>query len=326
MKKNLALSFSLVLAILLMLSAMRPVSASIVGSPRWLQPTFSGSDSFYGTSVVAYVEGSTAMLGVTVDRSGSPTPQVNITAVSVIFDWGGNYTLVLTAPYVLNDTITEAAFTVTFTVPSTTIASNLFLHTYRVIVNYVTSLGPSMFGTGLLDSFAVYSMTQAEAQASKQTADAYTEPTGGFSSNEARMLWARGNSETSRGNTAYMLGDFNGAKTYYQNAIDYFGQAYAAETAYSQDYRNAQTNASNAQANYYNALADAATKQADAAMKDADARTVEADAAATQADAALRQADAALTNAYGWMAFGIGWILIGVGAIVYGLRRPKAPA
>jgi hypothetical protein len=326
MRKNVALLFSLALAVLLTLSTMRPANASIVTAPKWLQPTFSGSDSFYGAAVVAYEEGSTAMLGVTVDRSGAPTAQVNITAISVIFDWGGNYTLVLAPPFVLDDTVTQAAFIVTFTVPSTAVASNLFLHTYRVNVKYVTSVGPNMFATGTLGSFAVYSMAQADAQALRQTANAYTEPSGGFSSNEARILWARGNSEVSRGNTAYTLGNFDGAKTYYQNAIDYFGQAYAAETAYSQDYRDAQTNANNAQANYYNALASAASKQADAAVVDADAHAVEADAAATEADAALRQADAALTNAYGWMAFGIGWILIGVGAIVYGLRRPKAPA
>jgi len=317
MRRNLALLFSLVLGMLLVLSMTLPVQGS-VHQTMWLQPAFVGFDSFYGSDVTAYTEGSTAMLGVTVDRTPLIS-QVNITAISVIFDWvGGNYTMTLPAPYVLGDTITEAGFTVTFTVPSVSVASNLFLHAYRVEVKYLTP-SPGVFSTGSLDSFAVYSTAQAQAQASRQSASAYTQPTLGFSSSEANILWVKGQSELSKGNASYILGDFDGANTYYQNAINDFSEAYTVETAYSRDVRNAQTNALTAQSNYYNALANSTAKQADASM-------IQADAATTQADAAVRQADAALTNAYGWMAFGIGWILIGIGAIIYGLRRPKAPA
>jgi hypothetical protein len=251
---------------------------------------------------------------------------VNITAVSVVFDWGGNYTLLVSPVYILNATIPLAAFTVSFTVPSTTVASNMFLHTFSIYVQYVTSSGPGTFPPSTGASFAVYSATQTDAQALKQTANSYSLPSGGFSSVEARILWQQGIAEVSKGDTSYMLGNFAGARIYYQNAINDYAQANAAETAYSQDYRESQTNQNNAYSNYYNAYASYSNKTAEAATTSANADIIQANAAMTQADAASKQADAALTNAYGWMAIGIGWILIGVGAIVYGLRRPKIAA
>lgn len=322
MRKNIIALSSLVLALLLALSTMAPVNANI-NTAMWLEPTFEGVDTFYDTFVIAYAEGATAKLAVTVDRDGAPViTQVNITAVSVVFDWGGNYTLALTSPYILNDTITQAAFTVTFTVPSSTIASNLFLHTYRVIVKYVTTSGANQFVT-ISDMFAVYSTTQSDAQTQGQTANGYSGPVGGFESPEANILWEKGNAALSKGNIAYTQGNFAAAKTYYENAITLYEQAYTTET--SQDTRAAQTAQMLADANYRDALANATTTQANAATKQADASMIEANAATTQAEAALRQADAALTNAYGWMAFGFGWILIGIGAVIYGLRRPTKP-
>lgn len=291
---------------LVVLSTMGSVHADI-NETMWLQPTFQGSDSFYDATVTAYTEGSTAMLAVTVDRDSAPASPINITAISVIFDWGGNYTMALATPFVLDDTITQASFTVTFTVPPTTEASNLFLHTYRVNVKYVTDSGPSMFTTVPPDFFAVYSTGQADAQTQGQTAKGYNKPAGlfdgGFESPQANILWEKGRAELGKGDAAYNQGNFVAAKTYYQNAVTLFEQAYTTET--SQDPRAPQANAT--------------TTQADASM-------ITANAATTQAEAALRQADATLTNAYGWLAFGIGWILVGIGAIIYGLRRPKAPA
>jgi len=323
MRKNAIVLSSIVLILLLAFSMTDPAQANI-NDWMWLEPTFNGWDAFYSASVTAYSEDATAKLVVLVDRDGAPVmTQVNITAISVVFDWGGNYTLVPSSAFTLDDTVTQAAFTVTFTVPSTTTASNMFLHTYKIYVKYNTTGGAGTFPTGTGDSFAVYSATQAEAQTLKQTAEAYSQPTGGFSSAEAKILWAKGDAELDKGDTSYMLGAFDSAKTYYQNAITFYGQAYTAETTYSQDYRTSQTGINNAQANYYDGLADYYSKTGDAAVKQANASLTEANAAITEAEAALRQADAALTNAYGWMSIGVGWVLIGIGAIIYGLRKPK---
>lgn len=317
MKKFIFAVLILIVSMLAMSSLTNQAHADI-NQWRWLEPTFTGTDSFYSASVTAYTEGSTAKVSVLVERAPLIT-QVNITAVSVVFDWGENYTLVVSPVYVLDATIPQAAFTVSFTVPPIAIASNMFLHTFSIYVKYVTTSGSGTFPVAGGDSFAVYTTAQADAQALKQTASSYSLPIGGFSSVEARILWEQGGAEVTKGDTSYMLGNFAGAKTEYQNAINDYAQAYVAETAYSQDYRESQTSQNNAYADYYHASADYSNKTAEAAL-------TSANAAVTQADAASKQADAALTNAYGWMAIGIGWILIGVGAIVYGLRRPKVAA
>jgi len=332
MRKNVIVLSSLVLVI--MISMASPVFAAItVSGPLWLSPLFKGIDSFYGGGAIyAYRTGSTAKLAVNVNHND--VSKANISAVKVWFDWGINYTsteVSQTSPVQLNSNNPIRVFNIEFAVPSTTVASNLFKHSYVIYVEQVNSTaGPTRivatYTSATYTDFVVYSSDQADARELNDRADAYSKPTGGFSSTEANVLWEKASDEAGKGDTLYSVAAFDNAKTSYQNAITLYEAAYTAEAVYSQDHRNAETNALNGQANYYNALANATAKQADAAMKEADASTVEANAATTQADAAIRQADAALTNAYGWMAFGIGWILIGIGAIIYGLRRPKAPA
>lgn len=336
--KKLAAIICLTLAVVLSISTIAPAQARATGW-RWLSPIFNGNDPFLGVHVVAFRESSTAMLEVSVDRTNSPDIRLlNVSAVKVNFDWGINYTSTDVSqdnPVQLNPNRTIGAFTIAFTVPPVSVASNLIPHTYKIYVEYVNATtGPkSVVGTFIAlpnfpvdPYFAVYSNDQADAELSKLNASTYTPPSGGFSSSEAKILWAKGIVEMGMGDTAYMLGNFASAKVNYQSAIAFFEQAYTAEATYSQDYRTSETDMYTAQASYYNALANASSVQANAAMKDADAHTIEANAATTQAEAAGRQADAALTNAYGWMAFGIGWILIGIGVIIYGLRRPKPPA
>jgi hypothetical protein len=328
MRKNIVVLSSLVLTLLLALATTGPVKADI-NNWMWLQPAFDGFDDFYSANVIAYAEGTTARLSVVVDVDGSASNEINVTAVSVVFDWGGNYTLVPSPAFTINSTagqISQAAFTVSFTVPSVSTASNMFLHAYTIYVKYNTTAGARPPFTDSDSNFAVYSTTQTEAQNLKQTAEAYTQPTGGFSSVEARILWEKGDAELDKGDTAYMLGAFDNARTYYGDAITFYGQAYDAETTYSEDYRASQTAINTAQANYYDGLSDYYSRTGNATLTQADASMITANAAATEADAAVRQADAALTNAYGWMTFGVGWVLIGIGAIVYGLRKPKPPS
>lgn len=321
MRKNVAVLSGLVFAMLLALSSLSPAKGNINTPSIWLEPTFKGFDDFYDGSVTAYMEGATARLGVNVDRDGAGASQVNITAVSVVFDWGGNYTLVVSPVFTLNDTIPVTAFTVTFTVPSTAMASNLFVHSYTVYVKYVTGGGSSTF-TESSDSFAVYSATQANAQTLNQQVDVFP-GSWSFNSSDARVLWEQAKNAVAAGDTYYTNGDFTNAVSSYQSSLDLFTQAFDAEKAY----QTATSTAYNtALSNYYTTLANNAGIEANATKTQADAAILEAGAHQTEANAALKQVDAALTNAYGWMAIGIGWILIGVGAIVYGLRRPKMPA
>lgn len=320
MKEKNALFLGLILVLSISMYFVWPAAADLVGTGTWLEPAFRGTDAFYATDVTAYRELTVAKLAVTVDKDGAPpTPQVNITAISVVFDWGGNYTIVPTTGYTLNNTVTQAAFTVPFTVPSTSVASNLFLHTYTIYVKYNTTMGAGTFPTVTRDAFAVYSTSQANAQALNQQVDAYpTTFSPAFVSPEAGIFWEKAKNAADMADKYYQAGAFVDAESTYQAAVNLFEEAFAAEAAYSQDYRASQTS-------YNNALANAANKGADAAMVEADARAVEANATMVEADAAMRQADAALSNAYGWLFFGIGWTLIGLGAIIYGLRKPKPP-
>jgi len=328
MKKNLVLLSSMMLVILIAASWVQPAQA-LIEDWMWLDPDFRGFDDFYGTDVIAYTEGSAATLAVTVDNIIPILPDIlNVSAVIVGFDWGANYSsndVNMDSPYQLNSREPRRTFVVTFTVPSITVASNMFLHVYTIYVEYVNATtGPKQRIDTFVDtddSFAVYSSDQGTAMAIRGAIDLYYTSLYpySFADVEAEILYNKGYAEFLRGDTAYSNGDFATAKARFQSASAFLDQAFAKEStrwAASED----------AQIAYYNALANLTRIQAEAAMKEADARLTEASAAMTEADAALANADATLTNAYGWLAFGIGWILIGVGVIVYGLRKPKPPA
>lgn len=328
MKKNLALLSSVMLAMLIVASSIRPAQA-LIENWMWLDPDFRGFDDFYRTDVIAFNEGSTATLAVTVDNTVPVLPDVlNVSAVIVGFDWGVNYSssdVSIDDPYQLNSLEPRHTFVATFTVPAITVASNMFLHEYTIYVEYVNATsGPrEIIGTFVdtADFFAVYSSDQGTAMAMKEAIDLYytTLYPYVFADVEAQILYNKGYAEFLRGETAYSNGDFAAAKTRFESASSFLDQAFGKESIRSTVREDAQTA-------YYSALANLTRIQADTAAKEANARLTEANATMTEADAALVNADANLTNAYGWLAFGLGWILIGVGAIIYGLRRPKPSA
>ena len=318
MRKNILLLSSLIFAALASTLVIAPCEATI-STAKWLEPNFRGTDDFYGgPAVTAYSEGSIVKLAVVV--TNSPYSWINVSWVRIWFDWGLTYNSTeatgVSTPIEINSTRSLFVFNIAFTAPSTTQVSNLIKHSYTITVSFSHSGGDETFTLSGSD-FAIYSTAQAEAQALNQQVDAYP-TTWSFSSTEAEVLWEKARNEAGLGDTYYSVGAFSSARTSYQQALDLYEQAFAAEKAY-------QTATDTAIGNYYDALADNVSAEAAASTKQADAAMMQAEAAQTEADAAVRQADAALTNAYGWMAFGIGWILIGVGVIVYGLRRPIKP-
>jgi len=327
MRKNGIVLSSLLLALMISMALISPVLAAItVSSPLWLSPLFKGADTFYGAGdITAYKTGSTAKLALTVDRND--VARANISAVKVWFDWGVNYTSTEVSedsPVQLNSINPKRVFNIEFTAPATTVASNLFKHSYKIYIEQVNSTtGPkkivATYTSATYSDFVVYSSDQADARDLNQKVDAYSEPTGGFTSAEAKVLWQKGIDEAGRGDTFYSVAEFANAKTSYQNAINLYESAYTAEESYAQDYRDSQTN-------YNNALASSLNAQAKLNETLANAALIEANATAVQAQAAQASVDAALTNAYAWLSFGIGWILIGAGVIVYGLRKLKPPA
>ncbi len=320
MRKSLLL-LCLMVSMLVSAFVIHPSKATI-STIKWLEPAYSGIDSFYSDSVTAYLEGSSAKLAVAVTHS--PYSWINVTWVRIDFDWDATYSSAeasgTSTPIEINSAHSVFVFNIIFTVPSATTVSNLIRHSYVITVNFTHTGGDATF-TSTGSDFAIYSTAQAEAQVLNQQVDAY--PTSWmFTSSDAEVLWKKARNAAELGDTYYSLGAFESATTSYQSALDLYEQAFAAEKAYQ---TAVDTALSTGQSNYFNALANNANTEAAAHTTEAEAAMAEAEAAQTQADAAVRQADAALTNAYGWMAFGVGWILIGIGAVIYGLRKPMKP-
>jgi hypothetical protein len=222
------------LATLISVSMISPAQASIEQF-TWLPPyVYRGYDNlFYQTDIVGYKTGTTAQLSVPVYNDWWGYKPVNVSAVKVEFDWNINYT---SAEASLANPIQippyqRRAFTISFTVPSTTVASNLLAHTYKIYVEHVNATtGPKK----IVDTWtaqwsnwypkyklAVYSSDQADAYDSRQMLEAYYYdyyPTYTFA--ETRELMVQSRFEQRLGELRYTAGNFTGAKTHYQKALE----------------------------------------------------------------------------------------------------------
>jgi len=255
MKKTLSLvAFVLVLGLASGL-AVKPASAWIE-SASWLGSFYTwGTDSYYGTSVYGYEENSTATLLVEVENHLAQ--QMNISAVIVGFDWNTNYTTPYTTPTALKPGETRF-FTVTFKVPLTSTASNLYLHGYTVYVKHVNSTGglvDTMTHTPFSRLFAVYSKDQVQARQLSKTIAGISMPWWGFNSTAANLYWAQASNETNVANMMYKQGDFAGAKMHYGSALDYMNQAYAHERISTGGVQDAELGLLKAQEEYFKAQA-----------------------------------------------------------------------
>jgi hypothetical protein len=201
----------------------------------------SGFDDFYGTISVAYEENTTGVFVVNVYNDHTPAEQINVSAVKVGFDWGQNYTSTecnTTNPFVIPASQSHL-FTVTFTVPSVLVASNFVTHSYTTYVEQVnsTSGGQQMVQpvwTQDGSSFAVFSSDQADAYNSKKQLDAYptTDTISGFPivTAQARELIVQAGVAKTLAANYYRQGDFDNAKKYYGNALNYIQEAFSNET------------------------------------------------------------------------------------------------
>ncbi len=244
----------LVAGIFILLAALASTAHAqfINNPPRWTGTANSGTDLFFNTQVAAYRTGTTATLIVTVTNDG-PTA-INVTKVTVFMDWGTNYTStqasttnpVTIAPRTLGVS-PSASFIITFTVPDTTTASNLFVHSYSRIAEFTILTNPTSRDSTRLaaTNFAVYSTDMADDVALMQKLPSSLSSTsspcasgvvGGVSINtfktaEANSLCIQAASELTQGNQAYTRGDFAGAKTHLQTANDLWSKALSTEAS-----------------------------------------------------------------------------------------------
>jgi hypothetical protein len=331
MKKTTIMAFSLILAALFSTSTISPAQAHI-DEWTWLPPyVIRGLDNmFYQTNVVGYEAGSTATLIIPVTNDLAPPPiLMNVSAVKIGFDWNINYSsdeAGAIAPVQLEPGETHV-FKISFTVPNTTIASNMWAHTYKIYVEWVDATG-AIIGSwtrnwdekpGTPDyKFAVYSADQSDA------VDLYYEyqvlhsnyPPSSFENINAMLLATQAGVEASMGGILYSRGNFAEAKTKIESALDLYYQALEAEGQWGTTYQGAELNASLNEA-------EAILLGAQAAMKEANASQTQADAAMKEAEAAVITANAIINQSYAWMLFGAAAVLFGVAAVIYAIKKPK---
>ena len=235
--KTILLATSLSLLILLTpLANAQPTLAVF-----WTGTSFSGTDPYYGTSIRAYKTGATAILLIAVtDLFGE---YVNVTGAKVMMDWNGNYTTsgISSASPVRVNPGQQGTVTITFTVPSTTVASNLVTHGYAVSVNYTRTSVPGIHAFSLEgDGFAVYSADQGTAISLMQqlglpsasgTTICGASGSSTFKTSEGISLCLQAVQQASMGVALYSSGNFTGSKTTLENAVSLWNQAISAENS-----------------------------------------------------------------------------------------------
>jgi hypothetical protein len=282
-----------ILCTLILFSAVSLPSANAsIANYNWIGTMVRNSfDDFYGAPVTAYEENTTANLVVNVynDFHGF---QINVSAVTVGFDWGVNYTSSqcnITNPYAIQP-YESHVFTITFTVPSVLIASNFVTHSYTIYVEHVNSTtenkGIVSSWTRSDDSFAVFSSDQADAYNYKKQVEAYPST----SINGIPILTARARELIVQSNVAktlasnyYLQGDFANAKRYYGDSLNDIQEAFSNDT-------DQLSSIENSLAGLLKGGGDLLTYQG-----------------------------------YAWLFFGIGFLLMGIGVLVYLTRKRPQP-
>jgi len=287
------LLLSLAFVTLATVATVRPVQA-YVNEPIWIPPyAFKGyENTYYYNYIVAYENGSTVAIKIPV--YGSYSNYVNVTYVSMKFDWGLNLTSNYNSNPVRIDQYTTHYFDLSFTANAND-ATWVWAHDWIIDVEFTDQYG---FNSSWTDTpgyrFVVYSQDQVQT---KDLYSQYNALVNNFYPNtvEASLLKVQANAEANVANNFMQQGRFNDSATHYQQAISLIQQAIDKEGTRG------------------------------AAIEDAELNATITDASANmkQADAAMLQAQAIMNQGYGYILFGLGWILIGIGVIAYGMKKPK---
>jgi hypothetical protein len=265
--KNKYLFVASLLTSALLLGAISTTARASITPPhggwKWLGYAYKGNDSFHDAYVYAFAANSNATLSVTVYNDYETLKALNISALRIDMDWGGNYTSAFTSmakPFVVPWQETRV-IPITFTVPNLTDVSNLARYGYSIYLERVnsTSEPKEVIGSETIEgdiNFVVYSPDQVDAQQAMQVI-AHMQLTispSTFNSTRARLLWTQAENETYVAGLYYDQGAFANAKTHYKNALSMMNQAVAAEQTKGGGLDDAQVQAFQSQANYLNGL------------------------------------------------------------------------
>jgi hypothetical protein len=273
------------------LATVNPAHAWVNGH-NWIGSLLKNqSDDFLGYVYEGYQTGTTATLIVNVYNHLSHT--MNISAVYVNFDWGKvNYSspeanITATLIYHLQPGQSHV-FTITFTVPDTSVASNLVLHSYWIYAEDVNAVGSKLYSNGSpADSgsyFAVLSDDQTTAINTARQIDTYQSMYYMFLSSEGRRLSLLANGESNQGDDTYERGDFAGAVTLYQQSLSDYQDAWGNETDMIGGFET------------------------------------------TGHDLMVSAQGAVNMIGWGYLIFGLGWVFIGIGVIIYSLKKQSKAA
>ncbi len=282
-------------------------------------------DPFWGTTLTVFQEFSTAIATITVRNNGPY--DLNVSEVTIGMDWGNNYSSTecsAASPVVISPGEQYRTFTVTFNVPATSVASNLYRHYYTIYVYEVNATsGPQEVNLHDMDSysgFTVYSTTQKNAMKLRDEISLLSEIYDGspwnypdwMDSIDARSLWENYTIHHDTGDHDYDAGHFDSAETHYETALDLLQQAISTELAYDLEEHQ------------YQDSYDRQIDSLDILQRQANIANTSATANATlrTADATYALAQAAMTQAYAWIVFGIGFVVFGIAAVVWANKRP----
>jgi hypothetical protein len=324
MKRILLAALLCTLAATMFFTSVHPAKADI-DSVNWIGE-FHSYDVYWSTSNLrAFEEGTTAQLAVRVYNNWAYN--LNVSAVIVYMDWNQNYSSTQaseTTPSVMPP-YTYRTFLITFTVPSVTVASNLYTHSYTVYVDYVNATGDTnnfdywRFSSG----FYVYSNDQKECMRLYDESQAMFGTYGtypGFNTDNASAMWREGYMQYQLAYNAHQHGAFTDAMNYYTDALGKMNTALGIEADYDLAWQNYDDASDRAWDAIYMQEEQAYVLNSEA---QANATIMEADAMSTNASARVTLAQAALTQSYAWIVFGIGFIVFGIAAVVWANKRPR---
>jgi len=317
------------LAVTLCTSAIRPANAWIEDF-EWLGRQHHDYDPYWHWSNISvYEEGSNATLLVQVHNNYGY--DLNVSAVKVFMDWNLNYSsdeCSEDVPLVIKSGEYHD-FTITFTVPSTSVATNFLRHDYIIYVDEVNATtGPkevTNFHDWSIswDDIIVYSTIQKEVMMLYDEINTvFSYYYSSFSSVVARSLWYNGSIHYQMGLDSYESSNFDSAKTHYETALGLLNQAIDTETAYDLDWQQFDNNYTRQWKQ-----TDLLEKEANLTIREAiaNASMIEADASMKTADAQFALAQAAMTQAYAWIVFGIGFVVFGFAAVIWASKKPSSP-
>ncbi len=275
------------LALMLVIAFIRPPAYASINSVHWIAPLVDDFDSYYGTNIIGYQAGTIAQFAISINDNYASN--MNISAIKIWFDWGVNYTdnnptFNSTSPAVIGPGLLRV-FTVSFTLPDNSVASNLVTHDYTIYVEDVNTTGgviPHFAFEGFTRSgsdFAVLSSAQADAWNMLKQIDQYMNYLPTFMTSQAKQQLLQARIAENLGNTAYDSGDFSGAASYYANASTYIQNAYSDEYDKTLQFENAFLGVANGAVNMLNMMG------------------------------------------IGYTLFGIGFFFMGIGVLVYLVRK-----